>query len=142
MFNYSKKKLIFFAIIVLILLLTVLALVYLNNSRSKDLQTVAQVQILANALENYFANYNIYPSTAEIDVSQIRLLSDQGFNQTGKEIYFQADYTWPRPVRLVSSGSNYLFKFTLKNSWPIWQLSNFNGGNCRLTNNLVLNCGK
>ncbi len=142
MFDYTKKQIGLFLTAFLFLLLLGLAFVYVDSNRAKDIQTVSQAQVLAGSLENYYHRYNAYPEIKEISVEQVKILTENGVNQNGNIVYYRSIADWPRPVTIVSSEENYLIKFSLKNSWPIWQLDNFFGGSCRLTNNVVLNCGQ
>lgn len=142
MLDYTKKQVKIFFTVASIVIISGIIFVYFYYSRAIDVQMVAQTQTMATALESYYDRYHAYPTVSETEVSNIKLLSENGFNKEGKVIYFKSNFSWPRPVTLVSSGSNYLFKFSLKNSWPIWKIDNFFGGQCRLTNNVILNCGQ
>jgi hypothetical protein len=139
-FNYPKKQIIIFSSILAIVLIVVIIFIGVYYSRSADLRLVSQAEIIANAMETYYDKFNNYPIIQETNLNQIKSLSDQGFNQTGGRIFYKLNGSWSRSATILSSGSSYVIKFSLKNSWPVWQLTSWRGGQCRLTNNVVMTC--
>lgn len=126
------------ALVSLVVLLWVLT-AYLN-SKSKDLEFVAQVRQLATGLEMYYDEHNAYPAVAKTDVSTIMGISENGINVPGDNKYFVRRFNWLRPATLSSNGKNYIIEFELDNSWQTWQIDSRSGGQCRLGNNLVMRC--
>lgn len=140
LFNYSKKSIIIFTVIFSLLLLTIIFLSVKNYSRAKDLVLLAQMQSLAQALENYYSQANQYPVLAETDYRQIKLLTENAWNQNGDYIFYKAPAKFLRDATLKVDKDNYILKFELKNSWKVWNLSKFSGGECTITNNIAISC--
>jgi len=139
MFNYSKKTKIISSAIHIAIIIAIFIIVKIYNSQSKDLVLVSQVKILANSLEKYYDKFNAYPIVQKISGEDIKLISDQGLNQMGEVIYFAGNnFTWVRPIILISDGYNYRIDFSLDNSWPLWKLSG--GGDCRLRTVRKMDC--
>jgi len=139
-FDYSQKIKIILGSIVLVVIILLIVFIVLDRSRVKDLQLVSQVQTFATGLEQYYDKFQAYPEVSEIDLIQVQLLTDQGFNQPGDTVYYQAQSNWARPVLFLSSDSHYTIKFELKNSWPVWQLDAWRGGECRMSTNMIMTC--
>lgn len=140
LFDYSKKVKIILLGVFLFLIFSVVAVLIFDRSRVKDLELVEQVKVFATALEKYYDKFQVYPTTKEIDLDTVLLLTDNGLNQTGKVIYYQKQEDFKRSVVLLSSGSHYTLKFNLKNKWDLWGLDSWRGGECRLVSNLFINC--
>ena len=138
--NYSKKNIIIFSIILLILLVASIFLSVKNQSRAKDLSFISQAQILAESLEVYFDQNNQYPVLKETNLSNIKTLSENGWNQSGENIFYKAPAKFLRNATLVVDKDSYSIKFNLKNSWKTWGLTKFSGGDCKLTNNIQISC--
>lgn len=138
MFNYSLKTKIIFGLAFLILV--VLSIVFVNwqNSRARDLELVSQAKFLANGLENYYSKFNVYPEITKTRVTDIDILTENGFNQAGKQVYFSGNIAWAGEATLVSGASNYSLEFSLQNSWPVWNLAK--AGRCRFTANMLMQC--
>lgn len=140
LFNYSKKVKIILAGILVLFIFSVVIVIIFDRSRTKDLEAVEQVQIFATALENYYDRFQAYPIAKELNLATITQLTENGLNQAGGMIYYQATEDFSRPVYFLSSANSYTLKFSLKNSWPLWGLEFWRGGECRLTNNLDISC--
>ena len=139
-FDYSKKIKIILGSIMLVVIILLIVFIIIDRSRVKDLQLVSQIKTFATALEQYYDKFQTYPVTSEIDLAQVQILTDQGFNQPSEVIYYQAQSNWARPVLFLSSDSHYTIKFDLKNSWPVWQLETWRGGECHMSNNMIMTC--
>ena len=139
-FAYSKKTIIILSISFVILLGAGIFLMITNQSRANDLAFVSQAQILATSLENYFDQTNQYPVLVETDLAKIRGFSEKGWNQSGDNIFYNAPAKFLRVATLVVNKDSYLLKFNLKNSWDVWALTKFSGGDCKITNNIQLSC--
>lgn len=139
-FVYSKKIIIIFSISLAVLLAAGIFLLSKNQSRANDLAFVSQAQILATSLENYFDQTNQYPLLAETALVNIKSLSEAGWNQSGANIFYQAPAKFLRDATLVVNKDSYLLKFNLKNSWDVWGLTKFSGGDCKITNNIQFSC--
>ena len=139
-FAYSKKIIISLGISFVILLGASIFLLSKNQSRANDLSFVSQAQILATSLENYFDQTNQYPVLVETDLAKIRGLSEVGWNQNGDSIFYRAPAKFLRSATLVVDKNSYSIKFNLKNSWDVWGLAKFSGGDCKITNNIQLSC--
>ena len=139
-FAYSKKIILIFSISLAILLALAIFLITKEKSRARDLAFVAQAQILATSLENYFDQTNQYPILAETDISKIKVLTEVGWNQNGENILYKAPTKFFRQASLVVEKNSYKIKFSLKNSWDTWALAKFSGGDCQITNNIQLSC--
>ncbi len=138
MFNYSLKTKIIFSLGLLALIVLSMVLVNLQNSRARDLELVSQVRSLATDLENYYSKFNAYPEIKKTKVADIGILTENGFNQAGKKIYFRGNLNWAGEATLASNATNYSLEFSLQNSWPIWNLTK--AGRCRLTANMAMQC--
>ena len=139
-FAYSKKIIISLGISFVILLGAGIFLIIKNQSRANDLAFVSQAQILATSLENYFDQTNQYPVLSETDLVNIKILSENGWNQGDENIFYTAPAKFLRSATLVVDKDSYAIKFTLKNSWKTWGLAKFSGGDCKITNNIQLSC--
>lgn len=140
LFNYNKKIKIILLALVGLVASSVFIVIIFDRSRVKDLEVVKQVQMFATALENYYDRFQVYPVTKELNLSTIMKLTENGFNQDGEIIYYQATEDLSRSVYFLSSVNSYALKFSLKNSWPLWGLGSWRGGECRMTNNLEISC--
>ncbi|MCD4760502.1 hypothetical protein K8R42_01250 [bacterium] len=140
MFNYSPKIKALSVLIIIIVIIGVILLVRYNNSRSRDLELFSQAKILAIALERYYDKFYSYPESTVIDVTSIRMITDQGLNQEGNIIYFMQSFEWAAPASYTSNGTDYSIEFNLNNSWPVWNLEGRGGGLCRLTRNINIKC--
>jgi len=138
-FDYSKKIKIALVIILAILIIVLVWFCIYDRSRVKDLRVVNQAQTLATALEQYYDRFNAYPQISEIDANSIKLISDHGLNKSGELVYYRLQEEFVRPVTLLSSGTDYVINFELKNKWPVWQLIN-SGGECNLATNMLMIC--
>lgn len=139
MFDYSVKAK---AISISLLVVLLIALVYLinyNNSRARDLEMVAQARTLATGMEKYFAKNYSYPELAKMKLSKVKVVTENGINQNGDYLYFQAP-DWVMDGTVQSTPNRYLIEFDLNHSWELWGLSDFGGGTCRLSNNLKIVC--
>ena len=116
LFVYSKKIILIFSISLAILLALAIFLISKEKSRARDLAFVAQAQILATSLENYFDQTNQYPILAETDISKIKVLTEVGWNQNGENILYRAPTKFFRQASLVIEKNSYKIKFSLKNS--------------------------
>src|SRR3989339_1671240 len=139
-FAYSKKIIIILSISFVILLGAGIFLIIKNKSRANDLAFVSQAQILATSLENYFDQTNQYPILAETDLVNIKSLSEAGWSQGGDNIFYRAPAQFLLTATLVVDKDSYAIKFNLKNSWDVWGLTKFSGGDCKITNNIQLSC--
>ena len=139
-FAYSKKIIIILSISFVILLGAGIFLIIKNQSRANDLAFVSQAQILATSLENYFDQTNQYPVLSETDLVNIKILSENGWNQGGENIFYRVPAKFLRSATLVVDKNSYSIKFNLKNSWDVWGLAKFSGGDCKITNNIQLSC--
>ena len=140
LFGYSKKIIIILSMSFAILLGAGIFLLSKNQSRANDLAFVSQAQILATSLENYFDQTNQYPVLAETNLVNIKSLSENGWNQNGENIFYKAPDKFLRGATLVVEKDSYSIKFKLKNSWDVWGLAKFSGGECKITNNIQLSC--
>jgi hypothetical protein len=140
LFNYSKKVKIISLVIFCFLLISITTVILFDRSRVKDLELVGQVKIFATGLETYYAKFQAYPVVQEIDLNKVKILTENGLNQTGKIVYYQVNGTFARPVTFLASSNNYTLKFSLQNTWPIWGLESWRGGECRMTNYLQISC--
>ncbi len=140
LFNYSKKVKIILAILFGLAVFFVVGFIVFDRSQVKDLEALDQAKIFATALERYYDKFNAYPVSKEVDLNSIQILTENGFNQVGRVIYYQSSSLFKRQVYFLSSANNYTIKVNLKNSWPIWGLNSWRGGECRLTNYLEWKC--
>lgn len=140
LFNYSQKTKIILGVVFLFLLFSVFTLLIFDRSRVKDLELVEQTKVFATALEGYYDQFQVYPSSKEINLDKISLLTENGLNQEGKVVYYQKKEVFKRPVSFLSSGNHYTIKFSLKNKWEIWNLTSWRGGECRIVSNVLINC--
>ncbi len=140
LFGYSKKIIIILSISFTILVGAGIFLLSKNQSRANDLAFVSQAQILATSLENYFDQTNQYPVLAETNLVNIKSLSEAGWNQNHENIFYKAPAKFLRSATLAVNKDSYSIKFNLKNSWKIWDLTKFSGGECQITNNIQLSC--
>lgn len=139
MLNYTNKtKLIIFGILT-ILIVFVIWLVNFEQSKSEDILMMSQSQGLANALENYYNNFRVYPQALAVDLGTIQSLSEQGFNTVGQDNYWQLDEAWLRAGTYQSDGSKYTIQFTLNHGWQALGLKN-GGGLCQITSGVVWQC--
>ena len=138
-FNYNKKiKIALISLLIIVIIGLVCFLLY-DRSRTKDLRVVNQAQTLATALEQYYDKFNAYPQISEVDVNSIKLIGNQGINKSSEFAYYRSQGEFARSATLLSSGTDYVIKFELKNKWPVWQLID-SGGECRLTTNILMTC--
>ncbi len=140
LFNYSKKVKIISLVIFCFLLISIITVILFDRSRVKDLELVEQVKIFATSLESYHDKFQAYPISGELDLNKVKILTENGLNQAGKIVYYQASSTFVRPVIFLASKNNYTLKFSLQNTWPIWNLESWRGGECRMTNYLQISC--
>ena len=140
LFNYSKKVKIILLVIFCFLVISIISVIVFDRSRVKDLELVEQVKIFATGLETYYDKFQAYPVTQEIDLNKVKILTENGINQTGKTVYYQANSVFVRPVTFLASKNNYTLKFSLKNPWSIWGIESWRGGECRMTNYLKISC--
>lgn len=137
-FDYSTKTKIISIGVLVVLIGFLIFLISYNNSRGRDLETVIQAQSLATGLERYFDKIYAYPESSKIDLSDIKIITEKGINQTGDYLYFKV----PQPARsitLISTTERYLIEFELNNSWDLWGIDN-SGGTCRISNYLQMLC--
>ncbi len=140
MFNYSKKNKILIIVGIIIIIISIIFIIRYNNSRSKDLTFISQINEFANGLERYYDKFNTYPEAVKVDLEEIRGLSDNGFNKSGELIYFNRSFDWSRLGKYISNGNDYLIEFNLDNSWPVWNIESSKGGKCRLKTNIIMEC--
>ena len=140
MLNYSKQTKIIASAVLIALVVLLVVVVSTNRSRSRDLQKVTQAKLLATSLEKYFDKFHVYPKSEKILVDQIKFISEQGINQTGKVLYYEKDYKWPDTAIYISDGGEYRLDFELENSWPIWGIDTGGGGKCRIVTNVSMKC--
>lgn len=138
MFHYSLKTKILLALALVVLIILSIILVQWQNSRTRDLELISQVRALATGLENYYSQFNAYPEIKKTKAYDIDILTENGFNQAGKKVYFNGDINWAGEATLAANSTNYSLEFSLKNSWPVWGLSQ--AGRCRFTANMAMQC--
>ena len=139
MFDYSTKTKVIVIASLVILLGLLIWLINYNNSRSRDLTMVTQTRALAAGLESYFDKHNVYPEFSKIPLTSVRAITENGINQVGDYVYFQAP-AWVMDGTVVSTKDRYIIEFSLNNSWDLWGISSAGGGSCRLSNYLEMIC--
>jgi len=139
LFDYSiTVKAILIGVLIILIGLLVFVTKY-SNSRSYDLYRVSQARELANSLERYFDKNNSYPETSSINISSIKIITENGINQTGDYVYFKQG-NGVIDATLVSTKERYIIQFNLDNSWEVWNIDSKNGGTCRVSNYLKMIC--
>ena len=124
--------------IFLFLIMGIFLLVSDQDSRASDLQLVGQLQALATGLEKYYDKFYSYPPTSRLAVENIRVVTENGFNQEGNLVYYQKSATWPRSAVLSSEGQDYKIEFVLDHGWSAWQAKA--GDTCFLKSGLIMEC--
>ena len=139
MFKSLKLRIIIIAILIVGIVLIVWLTIY-SSSRSRDLQIVSQAKTLATSMEKYYDKFNVYPASTKVPAEEIAIISDKGINQSGRVIYYQANFKWAKAATFSSDGHHYVIVFEIDNSWPAWNLPNSKGGKCQIADNVVLQC--
>ncbi len=138
--KYSlQTKTIFIGLIILAIIGIALVANY-NNSRSRDVQTVANARLLAGALEKYYSLYRSYPETDKITIDKLKYISDQGVNESGTAVFYTNNVVWPEDTTLAIQSDDYQLDFSVNNSWPVWGVTKFKGGRCRILKEAALYC--
>lgn len=141
MFNYSLRTKIILLLGLVSLIVVMIIISYDSQKKSQDLTMVSQVKFLASSLERYYDKFNAYPEIAKMDVSSIKIITDQGVNNDeGKRVFYKKNFNWDLGTTIVSRSDNYSIEFRLNNKWPIWNLDKNGGGKCRISANLVMQC--
>jgi len=126
--------------ILVVLIALIIFMVFFNNSRSNDIVVFTQVKDLATALEKYYDKVNRYPELEKVNTDVLFKLTDNGFNQDGKVIYWQRSGDWARIASYTSNGDNYTLRFGINNKWPMWGINTQKGGICTISSNLNISC--
>lgn len=140
MFNYGLKFRIILFLFFVVIFFVAIILVRGHNAKANDLNTVYQAQKVAEGLEKYYSKFNAYPDIAKIDVSNIKIISDQGLNNRGDIVFFQDRLDWDRSVSLKSQGDFYSLEFTLTEKWSVWGIDSREGAVCSISNGIRMNC--
>lgn len=138
--NYSLKTKAIFILLVILAIIGIALVANYNNSRSRDVQTVANARLLAGALEKYYSLYRSYPEIDKITIDKLKYISDQGINESGSQIFYTNNVVWPTDTTLAIQGDDYQLDFSVNNSWPAWGVTKFKGGRCRILKEAVLYC--
>ena len=142
MFLTQKDKNIIFGISLLVVIIIISTIVFIvfNYSRAKDLEVVSQSKQFANSLEMYFSKFNDYPVIEKVNGDSILILTENGFNEEGKVVYFKKNFKYSRPVIFVSERNGYSLGFNLNNKWPLWNLNTGKGGYCLIKEKMIMEC--
>ncbi|MDQ5970626.1 MAG: hypothetical protein QG603_403, partial [Patescibacteria group bacterium] len=111
--RYSlQTKAIFVGAIILAIVL-IIFLVRYENSRSRDVQLVANAKILAAALERYYTFYRTYPEWDKATLDKVKFISDQGVNKDGETIFYANNIVWPEDadITLAIQSDDYQLDF-------------------------------
>ncbi len=137
----TQTKTIFVGAIIVAVVLIIFLLRY-QNSRSRDVELVANAKILATALEKYYTFYHTYPEWSKDSIDKIKFISDQGVNKDGAEIFYRNTYEWPTDadITLAIQNDDYQLDFTVYNSWPAWGVTKAKGGRCRVLKEVTFLC--
>lgn len=141
--KYSLQTKAIFVGAIIIAIVLIVFLVRHQSSRSRDVELVAEAKILANALEQYYAIYRVYPEVEKkITLDKVRFISDQGINQNGSTIFYTNKFIWSAEadVSLAIQSDDYQLDFTVFNSWPAWGVSKAKGGRCRVQKEVAFYC--
>lgn len=138
--RYSlQTKLIFIGAFVVAIVAIVLVVRH-ENSRGRDIATVAEARLLAGALEKYYSLYYAYPDIDKITMDKLKFISDQGVNKNGSEIFYRNQREWPEDTSLAIQSDDYQLDFTVFNSWPAWGITRAKGGRCRILKEAAFYC--
>lgn len=137
-FDYGLKIKLILSMVFLSLIMLVFLLVSYQDSRADDLTLVSQLQVLASGLERYYDKFQSYPEAKRVAVENIRIISENGLNQSGNTVYYKVSGYWPRSAVLASDREDYTIEFTLDNSWSIWPAQA--GGACLLKSGMIMDC--
>jgi hypothetical protein len=140
--RYSLQTKAIFVGAILLAIVLIVFLVRHQNSRSRDVQLVANAKILATALERYYAFYRTYPEWDQASLDKVKFISDQGINKNGETIFYTNNFIWPEDadITLAIQSDDYQLDFTVHNSWPAWGVTKAKGGRCRVLKEVNFLC--
>ncbi len=138
--RYSLQTKVIFILLIILAIIGIVIISNYNNSRSRDVQTVANARLLAGALEKYYSLYRSYPEIDKIAIDKLKYISDQGVNESGTAVFYTNNVVWPEDTTLAIQNDDYQLDFSVNNSWPAWGVTKFQGGRCRILKEATLYC--
>lgn len=139
MFNYTLRTKLNLLMLLIAIIAMISVWIFVTDSQADDLALVSQSQNLAISLERYFDQYNSYPATPRLEVSNLKNISENGINQVGDVSYYQ-EQDWSGSAVLSSDGKDYTIEFKVKNKWPVWGADR--GQTCYYKTGVAWSCAK
>lgn len=140
MFNYGWKTKTFLGVLLAFSIILVFYLVSEHDAKANDLLIVENSQKIALGMEKYYTKYNVYPEANGLDLSQIKIITENGINKNGEKIYFRENLIWDREVGLNSKANEYTIDFTLTEKWQTWNITSREGAVCNIVEGLNMLC--